>query len=101
MFNIKKDIEYWLKVNGVKNYTINEDMSVDVDGNVSLSKLDIFEFPVKFRNVSGYFWCNDNKLTTLIGCPVSVGGDFKCIRNELTNLDVRGLVVILTVVRMY
>ena len=71
-----------------KNKMLNEklhaiiDRDVVVKSNVSLSKLDIFEFPVKFRNVSGYFWCNDNKLTDLVGCPKSVGGNFSCYSNQ-------------------
>ena len=73
MLDNRIEIEAWLKEYKVIKYTINEDLSVDVDGNVSLSKLYIVELPVKFRNVSGDFWCNNNKLTSLIGCPVSVG----------------------------
>jgi hypothetical protein len=36
------------------------------------------KFQVQFRNVSGYFYCDNNQLTSLEGCPSSVGGDFYC-----------------------
>ena len=65
-------IEEWLKKYKVENYTINEDLSVDV--------------PVKFRNVSGYFSCRNNNLQNLIGCPDMVGGAFDCSYNQLTSL---------------
>ena len=44
---------------GVKNYTINEDLSVDVDGDLQLTK-------------------KGTGLTSLKGCPEYIGGDFDC-----------------------
>jgi len=35
----------------------------------------------------GYFYCPNNKLTTLEGAPVSVGGNFYCSNNKLTSLE--------------
>ena len=80
-------IESWLKLNNIKNYTVNEDLSVDVAGDVSLLELNIVELPVKFRTVSGNFTCSQNKLISLVGCPSSVGGDFLCSVNRLTTLE--------------
>ncbi len=71
----------------IKNYTINQDGSIDVNGNVNLSSLELTELPLKFNRVSGYFSCSLNKLTSLEGCPSYVGGDFYCSWNELTSLD--------------
>ena len=71
----------------IKNYTINEDKSVDVDGDVYLRNLGLTKFPLKFRNVSGYFYCRYNKLTTLEGAPETVGGNFDCSWNNLTTLE--------------
>jgi hypothetical protein len=46
------------------------------------------KLPVKFGRVSGEFWCDRNKLTTLEGCPFYVGGDFWCgNNNKLTSLE--------------
>jgi hypothetical protein len=45
------------------------------------------KLPVKFGKVSGDFWCDYNKLTTLEGCPNYVGGYFSCYDNKLTTLE--------------
>ncbi|MCK9476325.1 MAG: hypothetical protein M0R46_10415 [Candidatus Muirbacterium halophilum] len=71
----------------IKNYIINEDGSIDVDGNVNLYDEKLKVLPLKFRNVSGDFECGDNQLTSLDGSPQSVGGDFYCISNHLTSLE--------------
>jgi hypothetical protein len=71
----------------IKNYTINPDGSIDVDGNVDLDNQNIAELPLKFNKVSGYFDCSVNILTSLIGCPNYVGGYFDCGHNKLTSLD--------------
>ena len=70
----------------IKNYTINEDGSIDVDGNVDLEDKGLTELPLNFNKVSGYFDCNYNKLTTLKGSPKYVGYNFFCGYNELTSL---------------
>ena len=71
----------------IRNYTINTDGSIDVDGDVDLSERNLNKLPLKFRNVSGDFSCHNNNLTTLEGAPQSVGGDFYCDRNKLTTLE--------------
>ena len=84
----EKDIHAICREYGIKNYTINEDGSIDVDGNAHLSfKKDLTKLPLKFRNVTGNFYCCDNELTSLEGCPESVGGGFYCHDNELTSLE--------------
>ena len=42
--------------------------------------------PVKFRDVVGNFNCGLNVLSSLKGCPSSVGGNFYCGGNNLLNL---------------
>ncbi len=78
----------------ITNYTINDDLSIDVDGNVdirytptkkSINRLD--EIPIKFNKVSGYFNCSYNRLTSLENCPKYVGKKFKCDENFLTSLE--------------
>ena len=71
----------------IENYTINEDKSIDVYGNVFLVDENLTKLPLKFRNVSGYFNCANNNLTTLEGAPETVGGFFSCNGNKLTTLD--------------
>ena len=80
-------VENWLDLYGVKNYTINEDLSVDVNGDVDLFSSELIEIPVRFGVVSGNFDCFKNKLQSLKNCPIEVGGDFSCFNNELLNLD--------------
>lgn len=66
---------------------------------------DLTELSIKFRKVSGYFYCSYNQLTScpeevdgdfsctdnliisLEGGPEIVGGSFNCIENELTSLE--------------
>jgi hypothetical protein len=63
------------------------DGSVDVDGNVDLSDRNLTKLPLKFGEVSGNFWCFNNQLISLEGCPHSVGRDFNCQYNQLTTLE--------------
>ena len=72
---------------GITNYTINDDGSINVNGNVRLSDLLIPELPLTFNKVTGYFDCQNNKLTSLKGSPRWVGGYFYCDFNDLTSLE--------------
>jgi hypothetical protein len=83
----RKEIKDICREYRITNYTINDDGSIDVNGNVDLSYISLTKLPLKFRNVSGYFWCDHNELTSLEGCPSSVGGDFYCHNNRLTSLE--------------
>ena len=69
------------------NYTINDDGSIDVDGDVDLYNKGLTELPLIFNRVTGNFSCSLNNLTTLKGCPRWVGGDFNCHNNKLTSLE--------------
>jgi len=68
------------------NYTFNDDLSIDVNGDVSFYGEGLTKLPIKFRNVSGNFYCSYNNLTSLVGGPETVGGDFDCSYNNLTSL---------------
>lgn len=70
----------------IKNYTINEDGSIDVNGNVHIHNNGYTKLPLTFRNVSGDFICSYNDLESLEGCPKYVGGYFDCRNNEITTL---------------
>ena len=71
----------------ITNYTINEDETVDVDGDVNLYRRKLTKLPLKFGKVTGYFNCSENQLTTLEGSPKWVGGYFSCYNNKLTTLE--------------
>jgi hypothetical protein len=71
---------------GIKNYTINFDGTIDVDGNVYLAHKALKIIPLKFGKVTGSFNCHTNKLKTLEGSPYYVGGSFNCSMNNLSDL---------------
>ena len=87
LYKNTKHIIDWLKKHKVKKYTINEDLSVDVDGDVSLSYKNLTEPPVKFGIVKGNFSCANNQLTSTNFLPKEVYGNLNCYRNNFKNLD--------------
>ena len=85
--NTKEQISFWCKEHQIEYFTINDNLTVDVDGNVILymCKMDIL--PIQFGYVSGDFILGENNLKTLKGVPYSVGGDFICGGNDIRDLD--------------
>ena len=83
----KLQIKDWLFSMNIENYVINDDLSVDVDGNVNISYRQLTKIPVKFGSVSGRFSCYSNNLSSLEHCPSFVGGNFSCHNNMLTSLE--------------
>ena len=81
----KQDIDSICQEYGIENYTI-EDGLVNVRGDVDLACKNLTELPLKFGKVTGYFSCHNNQLTSLEGCPQTVGGHFYCHNNQLTTL---------------
>ena len=77
--SLKSDIEAWCEEMGIKNYTINSQGEIDVNGHVELKYNDFEELPYKFGMVTGYFNIEDNKnLISLKNCPNHVGDSFVC-----------------------
>ena len=72
---------------GIENYTINEDMSIDINGDFDISCSWLFEFPIEFNIINGDFDCSMNLLTSLKGGPKMVMGNFTCSDNQLQTLD--------------
>ena len=62
----------------ITKYTINDDYSIDVDGNVDLSSRDLTKIPIKFNNVTGFFTCVGNQLVDLENAPRRVERNFMC-----------------------
>jgi hypothetical protein len=60
LFESFEDIDSICKKYNIKNYTINPDGSVDVDGDVNLYGDGLVKLPLKFGRVSGDFDCCDN-----------------------------------------
>ena len=70
----------------IVDYVINDDGTLDVEGDVFIYEGEFAKLPLRFNKVGGDFYCNHNNLTTLIGSPVFVGGEFDCSENNLTSL---------------
>ena len=87
LFESFNNIASICKKYGIKNYTINPDGTVDVNGHVYLISEGLTKSPLKFGKVTGNFVCTYNKLITLEGGPREVGGDFNCSYNQLTSLE--------------
>ena len=77
--SIKADIEAWCEEMGIKNYTINSQGEIDVNGNVKLNRSNFKEIPYKFGIVKGYFSLGGcQNLTSLKNCPDEVREYFTC-----------------------
>src|SRR3990167_9344013 len=87
MLKTKEAIKTWLDEMGIENYTINKNLTVDVNGSVTLSNKNLKKIPVQFGKVGGTFYCDNNQLTSLEGAPQKVGGTFYCDNNQLTSLN--------------
>jgi hypothetical protein len=85
-FQSEEEVSEICKKFGIKNWSINSEGLVDVDGDVDLISKGLTKIPLKFGNVSGYFLCRDNQLTSLEGSPKEVGY-FNCSNNQLTSLE--------------
>ena len=70
----------------ITKFIINDDLTVTVNGNVDIASRSLTELPVQFKKVYGYFWCQNNRLKTLVGCPEEVAGSFFCGKNPLESL---------------
>jgi hypothetical protein len=71
----------------IRNYSINDDLSIDISGGVFLDRKKLEYLPVRFNYVSGDFTCCGNGLRSLEGCPQTVDSHFYCYDNELKTLE--------------
>ena len=83
----KKQIN-WLDKCTKGRWTLNSKTGlVDVEGSFDCRGQRLKGFKgVKFGVVNRYFWCENNRLTSLVGAPQEVGGSFDCSNNSLTSL---------------
>ena len=106
-YETHKSIENLCNKYKIKNYTINSDHSIDVDGNVDLkgrkywvifkdnrsftlksdvvSNWTLTEIPLNFRNVNGSFDCRYNEISSLNGCPKRCN-EFYISNNKIKSL---------------
>jgi hypothetical protein len=86
MLQTKEEIQTWLNEMKIEDYIIYENLTVNVQGDVYLMDKNLTEIPVQFGIVKGNFYCYNNLLTSLLGCPKEVFGSFSCSYNKLTSL---------------
>jgi hypothetical protein len=86
---MKAIIIKWLDEMNIFEYIINDDLTIDVEGDVDLFNKNLDRFPdyIKFGKVGGTFYCVYNQLVSLKGSPTKVGGSFYCSNNQLVSLD--------------
>jgi hypothetical protein len=94
---IKNKIEKWLKEMNINNYTLNKDLSIDVNGEVNLESKFKGNLPeyISFRKITnGFFACSNTHMTSLRGCPekidkgsTSYHGNFQCSNNNIKSLE--------------
>jgi hypothetical protein len=92
---MKQDIKNLCIKYNISNYHIRDNVSIDTDSDVNLiGKLeDLKQLPLNFNEVSGYFNCKANNLTTLNGCPKEISGYFSCSENKLTSLEYSPIII--------
>ena len=83
----RQEVISWLDKYDIKNYTLRDDLIVDVKGSVDISRREIETIPVQFGVVAEDFVCYENKLKSLKGSPTYVGRDFFCQKNLLESLE--------------
>lgn len=86
-YKTRREVSIWLDDYGVEKYTINSDLTVDVDDSVDLDNERLKFLPVQFGKINGYFFIDDNGLKSLKGCPIEIKGEFSCSKNNIYNLD--------------
>lgn len=74
-------IKEWLKKYDIRNYKINNDNTIDVNGDIDLNHYSKPELPsyIQFNIINGIFTINHSKLKTLRGCPQEVTDIFQCM----------------------
>mgnify|MGYP003402237676 CR=1 FL=1 len=86
LFESEKTIDSICQEYGIKDYTINDDGSIDTN-RFTLYQTNLDKLPLRFNKVSRSFLCYHNQLRSLEGCPKFVGWDFYCNNNKLTSLE--------------
>jgi hypothetical protein len=77
-----KMIANWLDEQGINNYTINNDLTIDVKGDVTfLEHLKKFPDFIQFKTVTGFFDLQGVEIESLRGCPYECN-DFSCSDNQ-------------------
>ena len=73
----------------IGKWKISDDgISIDVDGDVNMSRKGLHRIIPKFNKINGKFVCADNRdLMSLEGAPNETSGDFFCNGNKLDSIE--------------
>lgn len=91
MLSSKIEIKNWLDNIGIKNYHINDDLTVDVNGNVNLNDKNLNKIPIQFGIVKGCFFSVNNTLDSLKGLPKEIHGFLALKNTNITIVDINNL----------
>lgn len=72
--DLQKKIDKWLIDQEISNYTINDDNTVSVDGDLELIGLRYKQLPVTFKEVTGDIKITGGMLANLQGLPKEING---------------------------
>jgi hypothetical protein len=70
----------------VYEYTLNDDMSLDVDGDVYIFNAGLTKMPFKLNTVGGSLLLYNNSLINMDGLPKTVNSTFNISRNKLDSM---------------
>lgn len=83
----KNEIINWLDSVEIKKCIINDDLTVDVNGEVNLVNKNLTFLPIQFGKVKGDFDCAQNQLSSFDGFPTRISGYFNCYQNQFATLE--------------
>lgn len=76
---------------------VNPDGSIDIEGNLSISsktrkftKLPDDLIKLNINELKGHYDCSNNSLTSFVGSPKIINGNFSCYNTILTNDLIEG-----------
>jgi len=78
-------IKEWIEKQGIKNFHINDDYTIDVSGSLVLNGIFIPDY-ITFGYVKGNFTCENSGITSLKGI-INAAWSFSCAGNKLTSLN--------------
>ena len=83
----KEQIDKICKEYNITDYTINNDMSIDVNNNINLQLNTLEVLPIIFNKVNGSFFCELNNLNTLKYSPKYIEGNFNLAFNNIKTFE--------------
>lgn len=83
----RDDIIEWLNSYRIYHYHIHDDLTIDVEQDVSLRAKSLSYLPIQFGQIKGFFDASYNQFKTLSGFPHRIEAIFNVSYNELSSLE--------------